>query len=239
MKKIKIGFIVSLFIFGSLFGAIDTIEAEENTNGLSDSYVLDTSTENNISYEDMIDEIAQYNDKSVEEVNNEFVLDEINKITTTNSEILRYRSISDLRTTANVNLRARQYKYNKWRLDVDAWYKPQLVIYFEAETSNRTAVEILNVSMNRANKGTGSSKQFSGSIYYKLENPTTLNVEINGDFFNNGTTTISGGGSIGLSEFAKIEFSVSYSSNFYEYFYKQKRYPIVVNACIVDDDYLC
>jgi hypothetical protein len=64
------------------------------------------------------------------------------------------------------------------------------------------------------------SKQFSGTLYYNMENCYTIYMILNGDFFNNGTTTFGTGVAIGVGESCTISFSVSYSSNWYAYAYK-------------------
>lgn len=68
------------------------------------------------------------------------------------------------------------------------------------------------------------SKQFSGNIECWLRSGYDIEYVINGDFYNNGTTTVAGGGNVnvGLNEVASIGFnaSITYSSNHYKYFYK-------------------
>ena len=50
------------------------------------------------------------------------------------------------------------------------------------------------------------SKQFSGSLYVNLEQADRIFYIINGDFFDNGTTTLSGGLNIGIGEGASAKF---------------------------------
>lgn len=63
----------------------------------------------------------------------------------------------------------------------------------------------------------GTSKQFKGSLYYNLENYKTIFFDLNGDFYNNGTTTSSGGGSVNIGEQATMSFSIAYSSDHFAY----------------------
>jgi hypothetical protein len=64
------------------------------------------------------------------------------------------------------------------------------------------------------------SKQFSGTLYYNMENCYTIYMILNCDFFNNGNTTFGTGLAIGVGESCTISFSVSYSSSWYAYAYK-------------------
>lgn len=69
----------------------------------------------------------------------------------------------------------------------------------------------------------GSSKQFSGILYYNLESGKQIFWDLNGDFFNNGTTTVSFGATVSKGENSSTSFGVSYSSNHYKYIHTSKR----------------
>ena len=62
----------------------------------------------------------------------------------------------------------------------------------------------------------------------KIRSGYDIEYVINGDFYNNGTTTISGGGNLGLgiNDSATIGFSASitYQSNHYAYFYEHETF---------------
>ncbi|NRD77370.1 hypothetical protein HPT25_07635 [Bacillus sp. BRMEA1] len=102
---------------------------------------------------------------------------------------------------------------------VTSVYKPSVNFYCQTDEGGyfRGIVKILNISMNRSYNNT--SKQFSGTVYANLEDPNRIYWEVNGDFLNNGTTTISGGGAvnIGVGYSASVNFGVSYQSNEYKY----------------------
>lgn len=66
----------------------------------------------------------------------------------------------------------------------------------------------------------GVSKQFSGSLFYHLEKYNKLHWDLNGDFYNNGTTNVGGSVEIGVGEKTSVGFSVSYSKNHYAYCHK-------------------
>ncbi len=70
----------------------------------------------------------------------------------------------------------------------------------------------------------GISKQFGGEVNAWLRSSNSIEYYVNGDFFNNGTTTVSGGIGVnaGLNVKCSATYSVSYSSNHYKYFYVHK-----------------
>lgn len=82
-------------------------------------------------------------------------------------------------------------------------------------------VSIYSVQMNRMYNGI--SKQFSGDVQVWLRGPLSIEYVVNGDFYNNGTTTTSGGTNLnlGIDEVATIGFSASSttSTNHYQYCY--------------------
>lgn len=85
-------------------------------------------------------------------------------------------------------------------------------------------IKILNANINRNYNGV--SKQFGGTLYYNLENSKTIYWDVNGDFYNNGTTTAGGGIEVGIKESATIKFSISGSSNHFSYCNKTGRIKI-------------
>lgn len=118
------------------------------------------------------------------------------------------------------------YRTYKYSVEVTSAYKPQVVFYCEtSEWGNyRGILSLLNTSLNRGYNGI--SKQFSGTIYTNLENAACIYFELNGDFYNNGTTSMSGGVSVGVGEKTTVNFSVSSASNHFKYIYKADRYRL-------------
>lgn len=115
------------------------------------------------------------------------------------------------------------YTYSR-TLDVDTTYKPKIVFYAKVLAQDvRTLAffEILDVSMNRGYNGI--SKAFGGDIYINLEDNQTLYYRVSGDFYNNGTTTVSGGIKIGIGEECNFNFNISHSSNHFKYYYATNR----------------
>lgn len=118
------------------------------------------------------------------------------------------------------------YRTISTTLTVTSQYKPSLRFYCQTSEGGGFwgIVEIINVQMNRSYNGI--SKQFGGSVYTKLENAGKIKWTVNGDFFNNGTTTVNGGVSIGIGEAASVNFGVSGSTNFFKYYYKEGYYIV-------------
>ena len=109
-------------------------------------------------------------------------------------------------------------------LNVTDTYKPSLHFYCETAEGGHffNINSIYSVQLVRSY---GSiSKQFGGDIDVWLRSTQSIEYVVNGDFYNNGTTTVTGGGGldIGLNESSKISFSASLAttSNHYKYFYK-------------------
>lgn len=134
-------------------------------------------------------------------------------------------SISSLSDAKSIALQS-TYRSVTATFNVTAAYHPALRFYCETSEGDYMwgILRILNVGMNRYSNG--FSKQFSGSVYTNLEDGGTIYWTVNGDFYDNGTTNVSGGVNIGIGSSATVNFSVSYSSNHYAYCYKEGKYVI-------------
>jgi hypothetical protein len=111
-------------------------------------------------------------------------------------------------------------------LPVAPEYKPHLEFYcYTSEEGNYWGIKsIYSVQLVRGYKGT--SKQFKGDIKVWLRSPYSIEYVVNGDFYNNGTTTVSGGVGInvGIDDVAQIscDTSSATTTNHYKYFYSHK-----------------
>lgn len=88
---------------------------------------------------------------------------------------------------------------------------------------------IQTVGLNRMYNGT--SKGFAGTVEAKLTSKTKIWWHVNGDFYNNGTTTVSitGGGSaakIGKTVTGNFSISVTHTSDHYRYWNNSGTYSI-------------
>lgn len=138
-------------------------------------------------------------------------------------------SVEDAKKFLGVNDKLRNGEYYRtytYTVQVTSAYKPTVVFYCKTSEWNnyRGIISVLNTSLNRSYNGL--SKQFSGTLYTNLENAYTIYFELNGDFYNNGTTTFSGGGEIEVGGKSTINFGVSYATNHFSYCYKTGRYAL-------------
>lgn len=106
-------------------------------------------------------------------------------------------------------------------LNVSPDYKPTLKFYIQVDSSHGAyyIYKILKVDMNR--QYNSKSKNFTGTIYYNLETNTKIYYSINGDFYNNGTISTTGGGSVGIGESGELYFSLTGASSHFKYFYEE------------------
>lgn len=209
-KKVVVGSMTSMLLLGNVVPVLANSKSVDNNKSVAKSITIDEkSLENDIkmskvlTYDELISIIAEEDGISIDEAKN-IVGPENIKYTKDGKEIrATYRTLS-----ASV--------------DVTPVYRPTLNWYCETSESSsggfRGILKILKVSLNRSYNGL--SKQFSGDIYSKLENPNKIYYILNGDFYNNGTTTSSGGVNISVGGGASVSFSVSYASNHFTYSYK-------------------
>ncbi|MDU2559809.1 MULTISPECIES: hypothetical protein [Streptococcus] len=115
------------------------------------------------------------------------------------------------------------YRTISTQITVTNSYKPSISFYCETSEygTYHGIIRILRTEINR--NYNGMSKQFSGSLYVNLEQADRIFYIINGDFFDNGTTTLSGGLNIGIGESASVNLGGSYVDNHYKYVYHEGR----------------
>ena len=125
--------------------------------------------------------------------------------------------------------RSNDYIYSTLRFDVTVTNLYHCYPYFYTKfyypsqsVSPDAMVEVKYANIDRDYQGV--SKQFSGTLYYNLETSRKLYWDLNGDFYDNGTTTISSGISIPVGGTNTATFSVSYASNHYKYIHYSKTY---------------
>lgn len=106
-------------------------------------------------------------------------------------------------------------------LNVSPDYKPTLKFYIQVDSRHGAyyIYKILKVDMNR--QYNSKSKTFAGNIYYNLETNTKIYYSINGDFYNEGTISTTGGGNVGIGESGKLYFSLTGASSHFKYFYEE------------------
>ena len=111
-------------------------------------------------------------------------------------------------------------------LTVTSTYRPRIDFYCRTSESGSYWGILSIYSVQLVRSYSGISKQFTGNISVWLRSAYQIEYTINGDFYNNGTTTVSGGGGLdlGIGESVNISLSasMSYESNHYKYFYEHR-----------------
>jgi hypothetical protein len=113
------------------------------------------------------------------------------------------------------------------RQNVTSTYQPavQIFVYTTGSGSFYQFGAIEQVGLNRKDVDSSTSKQFSGTVKATKQSLTTIWWFIDGDFFNNGTTsgTFTGGASAGIWS---AEASITTETNHYKYWNKSGVYSI-------------
>ena len=99
-------------------------------------------------------------------------------------------------------------------LDVTSYNKPYIEFYCQVYAGGNffNINSIYNVELVRKAYGSSISKQFRGDLKVWLRSTQKIEYVINGDFYNNGTTTSSGG--IGVNAGINQLVSISFYCNF-------------------------
>jgi len=192
---------------------IDENQKENIISGFTEINDNQTVVSEVLTFDEIVERIAKDNNISIEEAENQVIgsFDENNKFSLNSSNISPYNAT--FRTVSSTFI-------------VNSSYSPSLNFYCQTSEGGYFwgIVQILNVGMNRSSNGL--TKQFGGSVFTHLENAGRIYWNVNGDFYNNGTTTFNGGVQIKLDESATINFGVSHSTSHYEYVYTQGYYII-------------
>ena len=144
------------------------------------------------------------------------------------SEDVAKAELAEKGITGNPTTRAAnaiRYQVFGRTVEVTSAYKPRIDFYCEVSHSGSggafwSVKKIYNVEL--VTKPGNISKTFNGTLKYWLRGGRSIEYVINGKFYNNGTTTISGGGNIGVGESATLNFSVSVTSSYYADCYERR-----------------
>lgn len=202
MKKIMICAVLFLLAI-ILIGKFIVVYSDINNDGNNENFEFVSAP---MTYEEMVSYYAQVTDCPYEEAISRFPK-------TNESETYRILSVG---------------------LDVTPQYKPKINFYCETiEAAQSWGISsICYVQLDRRcviNTAFNSTitKQFNGIIEIWLRDEQTIEYIINGDFYNNGETSVKGnfGSKIELNESEKIAYSVSFTetTNYYSYCYKTER----------------
>ncbi|WP_068786405.1 hypothetical protein [Paenibacillus phocaensis] len=107
--------------------------------------------------------------------------------------------------------------YEQFEVGDTEWY-PQIDIYAKCQGIYRDFIGIEDLNLIRSYNY--ESKQFSGKLQAKVESNKRIYWVINGDFYNNGTTKTTFGGSVGIDKYATLNLSIESQDNHFGYVYK-------------------
>ncbi|MBG9541623.1 hypothetical protein ABE29_02020 [Cytobacillus firmus] len=112
--------------------------------------------------------------------------------------------------------------------DVSLTYKPtvQIFVYTYNSGSFSQFDFIEEVDLDRDGFSNLFSKQFAGKVNAKITTPTKIWWNVNGDFFDNGTTSVTMGFGGGLGQKVTASFEVSHESNHFDYYENTGVYSI-------------
>lgn len=187
----------------------NTVQQENKTVGFID-IGEDTEMSEVLTFDEIVKEIAKANNISESEARSHV-------LSTFENDGNRLSSISPQAAT---------YRTFSSSFTVMSTYKPTLNFYCQTSEGGGYIgiVKILNVSMNRLSNG--MTKQFGGTVYANLETAARIYYIVNGDFYNNGTTSGNGGVDIGIGKGATIKFGISYATNHFKYVYTTGYYRL-------------
>ncbi|WP_432776403.1 hypothetical protein AAFJ72_05820 [Brevibacillus gelatini] len=155
-----------------------------------------------LSYEEAMQRIAKYSGRSLEEVKKE--------------QPKTQKSLKALSATCS-------YSEVSQRLSVSGTYKPRFIAIVNKcrDGSFGWVSDIRYAGLDRYH---GVSKQFSGDVQaWVKNNQQGIEYLVNGDFYDNGSTTLNFQTGIDTPVF-KATFSVANASNHYRYFYSGYQY---------------
>ncbi len=209
-KKIVSLLLITILSFGT---CLNTFAAETSSlSGTVDVNSKHVTVSDVMSFDEIMVEIAKDNNSSVESIK-QLYYETHNNVYGSRNTILPY---------------ANTYRTVTINLPVTGVYKPQLKVYCHTSEGGTMwgIYEILNVNMNRVYNNL--TKQFEGSVYVNLEDASTIYWTVDGDFYNNGSTTVSLGGSVNIpiGAGASITFGVSYASNHFATYWDEDRWSI-------------
>lgn len=213
---VSILLLVSIFVSASTSFANELESTSDGTVvGVTDLTSPDPNTEISevLTFDELVNEISVN-----EGISKKKATEQIKASMNSNSS--NSKSDSTLLASSDaVTAESATYRSISAQFTVTSSYKPTLRFYCSTSEGGGYwgITKILNVSMNRLYNDI--SKQFGGSVYTNLESAYRIFWIVDGDFYNNGTTTGGGGVSIGVGGSASIDFNVSNSSNHYKYCY--------------------
>lgn len=208
--KVVIFVLVILLVIGISLNSMSTSKEKiPPSNNINIDNIINNSEDYSITKIKNIESTAEYieilkNDKNIEESMRESL---INKALITDTHYLMIQL--DIPVTSSYHC----YPY----------FYCSTLTYEGTSTPNQIlSIDYANIDQSYNN----TSKQFSGNFYYNLESGNQIYWDLNGDFYNDGVTTVS------MNDFDEMKgdglstFSVLYSSDHYAYKQISGRYKL-------------
>lgn len=192
-------------------------------------------------FDQIVKEISIAADRDVQDIRNELIENKTSELKRNSPSFFFQKSNTELRQIAVKALAAQQYttySYDSFPVlsKGSLKYQPKQILFYCAVTPQagqewRLSINrVEHIVFDRSNAYTGSgatsAKQFSGTTYVKLENDRNIYFSLDGDFYDYGTTTYSGNLGINIGQYATIGFSISNSSNWFQFMYHPGRYTV-------------
>jgi len=208
MKKLILLVVVQVVAFTTISISADVVDSEYN---MSDRIL---KTDGYVCFDDLdTNEISTYDEMVNALIENEGL---------TKNEAQKLLDDNFVSIGSHVSARDATYRIIRSQFEVNAIYKPTLNLYCQTSEgggSFRGILKILNVGMNRVSNGL--VKSFHGTVFTHIQDPNRINWIVNGDFFDDGTTTVDGGVSISLDNTTTTTFEASSIGELYKYCYKE------------------
>lgn len=208
-KNLKI-FVTSILIGGSLLTCSQTAFAATKINPNSLDGIID------------LNNLDDSNTEISEDMTHSELIESIQKdLNISKDEALKMIGPDTITVAKDGSVKGNVYRHAKREIAVTSTYRPVVTLYLLMSEGGgyRGYKEIKNGTINLKHKETGKSKNFTGKLYYNLESANQIYFNVDGQFYNHGTTTISVGGSAGLGDFGTATFSVINATNHYAYYH--------------------
>lgn len=172
-----------------------------------------------------LDELVQHPEKADAEL---MTFDEMVSDIADKNDMTYNEALATLPKDVRASQLRRDIKYitRSVYFDVTSSYRPHLEFYCQVAAGGHffNILSIYNVELVRSSSNPTMSKQFQGTIKVWLRSTQKIEYVINGDFYDNGTTTSSGGIGVnaGINQLITVSFNASTTttSNHYKYFYE-------------------
>lgn len=213
-----------------LFTAAESVSGNENTvvnevTGDQEQASQETIVSEKMTFDELVKKYAEDNNISEGQAKKDLLVN-YEKAHKTNDQKKAVQSVAtatEFGVSAETIVSATSATYRTFTVVLEPMYlwSPKLSFYSEtSEYGNwHGIVKVIDTTLIRTD-AYGITKQFSGTTFTFLESASKIHWYVNGDFYNNGTTTRTAGVSIGLNQSTSIQYSISNSSNHFAYKYE-------------------